>query len=235
LIRKMSRENPLWGAPGIHGELLKLGIEIGETSVSKHMARHRKPPSRTWRTFIENHVKTMLSADFFTVPTVRFQILYVFLVLAHDRRGILHFGVAAHPTAEWTVQQLHEAFPRDAAPRYLLRDRDRIFGDDFVEQVKTMGIKEVLSAPRPPWRRAYVKRVIGSIRRACQDHVMVFNEAALRGALSSYLTDYHKCGTQLSLEKDAPEPRPVQPPEIGRIIAIPRVGGLHHRYQRRAA
>jgi len=155
-IRKMSRDNPPRGAPRIHGELLELGIEIGETSVGNYMARHRKPPSQTWRTFIENHVKTMVSVDFFTVPAVRFQILYVFLVLAHDRRRILHFGVTAHPTAEWTVQQLREAFPWDAAPRYLLRDRDRIFGDDFVEQVKAMGIKEVLSAPRSPWQRAYV-------------------------------------------------------------------------------
>jgi putative transposase len=138
LIRMMSRENAIWGAPRIHGELLKLGIEIGETSVSKYMIRRRRPPSQTWRTFLENHVKSMVSVDFFTVPTIRFQILYVFLVLAHDRRRILHFAVTAHPTAEWTVQQLREAFPWDTAPRYLLRDRDRIFGQDFSHQVKAM-------------------------------------------------------------------------------------------------
>ena len=147
LIRKMSRDNPLWGAPRIHGELLKLGIDIGETSVSKYLIRHRKPPSQTWRTFLDNHVKSMVSVDFFTVPTIRFQVLYVFLVLAHDRRRILHFGVTACPTAEWTAQQLREAFPWETAPRYLLRDRDRIFGADFVKQVKAMGIKQVLSAP----------------------------------------------------------------------------------------
>src|SRR5271167_4918728 len=140
LIRKMCRENPCWGAPRIHGELLKLGIDIGESSVSKYIVRCRKPPSQTWRTFLENHAKQLVSVDFFTVPTIRFQILYVFLVLAHDRRRILHFNVTAHPTAEWTGQQLREAFPWDSAPRYLFRDRDRIFGDDFTRQVQDMEI-----------------------------------------------------------------------------------------------
>ena len=146
LIRTMSRENAIWGAPRIHGELLKLGIDIGETSVSKYMIRRRRPPSQTWRTFLENHVKSMVSVDFFTVPTIRFQILYVFLVLAHDRRRILHFAVTAHPTAEWAVQQLREAFPWDTAPRYLLRDRDRIFGQDFSHQVKAMQTGAVRAA-----------------------------------------------------------------------------------------
>jgi hypothetical protein len=169
LIRRMSRENPLWGAPHIHGELLKLGINLGETSVSKYMVRHRKPPSQTWRTFLDNHLKTMVSVDFFVVPTIRFQILYVFLVLAHEHRRILHFAVTAHPTAEWTAQQMREAFPWDTVPRYLLRDRDRIFGHDFVRQVEAMSIKQVLSAPRSPWQRAYVERVIGTIRCECLD------------------------------------------------------------------
>ena len=174
----MSRENPLWGAPRIHGELLKLGIDIGQTSVGKYMVRIRKPPSRTWRTFLDNHVKTLVSVDFFTVPTIRFQILYVFLVLAHDRRRILNFNVTAHPTAEWTGQQLREAFPFDRIPRYLLRDRDGIFGVDFTRQVKALGIGEVLSAPRSPWQRAYVERVIGTIRRECLDHLIVFGETS---------------------------------------------------------
>ena len=137
------------------------------------MLRRRKPPSQTWRTFLENHVKSMVSVDFFTVPTIRFEVLYVFLVLAHERRRILHFGVTAHPTAEWTVQQLRNAFPWESAPRYLLRDRDWIFGEEFVSQVKAMGIKPVLSAPRSPWHRAYVERLIGSIRRECLDHIVV--------------------------------------------------------------
>jgi transposase InsO family protein len=222
LIRRLSRENPLWGAPRIHGELLKLGIDVGETSVAKYMVRHRRPPSQTWRTFLENHVKTMVSVDFFTVRTIRFQILYVFLVLAHDRRRILHFGVTAHPTAEWTTQQLRDAFPWDTAPRYLLRDRDRIFGDDFRKQVNVMSIQEVLSAPRSPWQRAYVERVIGTIRRECLDHVIVFSEAGLYRHVKSFLAYYHDSRTHLSLAKDAPTSRPVQRPELGRIIAMPQ-------------
>jgi transposase InsO family protein len=221
LIRKMSRQNPLWGAPRIHGELLKLGIDIGETSVSKYLVRHRKPPSQTWRTFLENHVKTMVSIDFFTVPTIRFQVLYVFLVLAHDRRRIAHFNVTAHPTAEWTAQQLREAFPFEQIPRYLLRDRDCIFGGAFRKHVNAMGIKEVLSAPRSPWQRAYVERVIGTIRRECLDHVIVFNEASLRRHVKSFMAYYHESRTHLSLAKDAPQSRPVQGPEVGRIVAIP--------------
>ena len=235
LIRRMSRENPLWGAPRIHGELLKLGIEVGETSVGKYMVRGRKPPSQTWRTFLENHVKTLVSVDFFTVPTIRFQILYVFLVLAHDRRRILHFGVTAHPTAQWTAQQLREAFPWNAAPRYLLRDRDRIFGDEFTKQVKDMGIQEVVSAPRSPWQRAYIERLIGTLRRECLDHVIVFNEASLYRHLKSFMAYYHESRAHLSLAKDTPEPRPVHPPELGPVVAIPQVGGVPHRYERRAA
>jgi transposase InsO family protein len=177
----------------------------------------------------------MVSVDFLTVPTIRFQVLYVFLVLAHERRRILHFGVTAHPTAEWTAQQLRDAFPWDAAPRYLLRDRDSIFGPEFVKQVKAMGIKQVLSAPRAPWQRAYVERVIGTIRRECLDHVIVFNEGALYHHLQRFLSYYHRSRTHLSLDKDTPEPRPSQLPEAGRIVAIPLVGGLHHRYERRAA
>src|ERR1035437_10058191 len=187
LIRTMSRENPLWGAPRIHGELLKLGIDIGETSVGKYIARTQKPPSQNWRTFLENHVKTMVSVDFFTVPTIRFQVLYGFLVLAHDRRRIVHFNVTAHPTAEWTAQQLREAFPFEEVPRYLLRDRDSIFGADFTKEVRDLGIKEVLSAPRSPWQRAYIERVIGSIRRECIDHVIVLNEASLYRHLKSFM------------------------------------------------
>jgi len=235
LIRKMCRENPCWGAPRIHGELLKLGIDIGESSVSKYMVRNRKPPSQTWRTFLENHAQQLVSIDFFTVPTIRFRVLYVFLVLAHDRRRIFHFNVTAHPTAEWTGQQLREAFPFDQLPRYLLRDRDRIFGDDFREQVRDMGICEVLSAPRSPWQRAYVERVIGSIRRECLDHVIVFNENSLRRTLNSYFDYYHRSRTHLSLGKDSPEPRAIQPPEMGSVVSVPQVGGLHHRYKRQAA
>ena len=235
LIRTMSRENPLWGAPRIHGELLKLGIDIGETSVGKYMVRRQKPPSQTWRTFLDNHLKSMVSVDFFAVPTIRFEIMYVFLVLAHERRQIVHFAVTAHPTAEWTAQQMREAFPWDTAPRYLLRDRDRIFGKDFVDQVKAMGIKQVLSAPRSPWQRAYVERVIGTLRRECLDHMIVFSERCLYRHLTSFIHYYHESRTHLSLAKDAPKSRPVQPPEMGHVVSVPQVGGLHHQYERRAA
>ena len=235
LIRKMSRENSFWGAPRIHGELLKLGIDVGETSVSKYMVHRRNQPSQTWRTFLENHVKTTVSIDFFTVPTIRLQVLYVFLVLAHDRRRIVHFNVTAHPTAEWTGQQLREAFPFEEVPRYLLRDRGGIFGADFTKEVRDLGIEEVLSAPRSPWQRASIERVIGSIRRECIDHMIVFNEESLRRHMKSYVQYYHETRTHLSLEKDTPASRSVQPPALGQLVALPQVGGLHHRYERRVA
>ena len=209
----------------------QLLIDIGETSVSKYMVRCRKPPSQTWRTFLDNHLQQLVSIDFFTVPTIRFQALYVFLVLGHDRRRILQCNVTAHPTAEWTGQQLREAFPFDQVPGYLLRDRDAIFGQDFRERVRDMGIHEVLSAPRSPWQRAYVERVIGSIRRECLDHVVVFNAKSLRRILASYFTYYHRSRTHLSLGKDSPLPRPIQPPEMGPVVVVPQVGGLHHRYE----
>ena len=176
-----------------------------------------------------------MSIDFFTVPTLRFQVLYVFLVLAHDRRRIVHFNVTAHPTTEWTAQQLREAFPFEQVPKYLLRDRDRIFGTDFTKQVEDLSIEEVLSAPHAPWQRAYIERVIGSIRRECLDHVIVFNEGSLYRHVQSFVNYYHEGRTHLSLEKDTPRRRPIQLPESGRVIARPQVGGLHHRYERRAA
>ena len=169
------------------------------------------------------------------MPTIRFQVLYVFLVLAHDRRRIVHFKVTAHPTAEWTAQQLREAIPFDEIPRYLLRDRDRIFGGEFRKDVKAMAIKEVLSAPRSPWQRAYIEGVIGTVRRECLDHVIVFDEASLHRHVSLFVAYHHESRTHLSLAKDAPEPRPVQAPQLGRIVVIPQVGSLHHRYERRAA
>ena len=177
----------------------------------------------------------MVSVDFFTVPTIRFQVLYVFLVLAHDRRRIVHFNVTAHPTAEWTAQQLREAFPFEQIPLYLLRDRDRIYGDEFRKDVKAIGITEVLSAPRSPWQRAYVERVIGTIRRECLDHVIVWNHRSLRRILSSYFAYYQHSRTHLALGKDTPERRAVESAQCGPVFAVPQVGGLHHRYQRCAA
>jgi len=169
----MAVANPYWGAPRIHGELLKLGIEISERTVSRLMPKYRKPPSQTWRAFLNNHVQDLVSIDFFTVPTVSFRVLFVFVVLAHDRRRIIHFNVTEHPTAAWTGQQMIEAIPEDTAPRYLLRDRDKIYGCEFHQRIQGMSMKEVLCAPASPWQRAYVERLIGSMRHDCLDHVIV--------------------------------------------------------------
>jgi transposase InsO family protein len=235
LIRTMARANPLWGAPRIHGELQKLGLEISQATVSKYLVRRRTPPSQTWRTFLANHVGTLVSVDFFVVPTVLFKVLFVFVVLAHDRRRVVHVNVTDTPTAQWTAQQLVEAFPWDTAPRYLLRDRDAVYGAVFSSRVRSLGIHEVKIAPRSPWQNPYVERLIGTLRRECLDHVVVLNESHLRRLLHAYLGYYHGARTHLSLDKDAPDPRPVERLDQGRIVETPMVGGLHHRYTRQAA
>jgi putative transposase len=236
LICQMAKANHLWGAPKIHGEILKLGINISERSVSRFMPpKPRKPPSQTWRTFLDNHLGSLDSIDFFTVPTATFRILYVFLVLAHKRRRVVHFNVTDAPGAQWTAQQMVEAFPEDTAPEYMIRDRDGIYGDYFRRRVQGLGIEEVLTAPRSPWQNPYVERLVGSIRRECLDHVIVLNERHLLQIPKSYFAYYHRSRTHLSLGKDAPEPRAVHPPSMGQIVELPEVGGLHHRYERRAA
>jgi transposase InsO family protein len=235
LIRKMSLANPLWGAPRIHGELLKLGIELSQATVAKYMIRYRKPPSQSWRTFLNHHVRDLVSVDFFTVPTLRFRVLFVFVVLVHDRRRVSHFNVTAHPTSEWTAKQIAEAFPWDGAPRYLLRDRDSIYGDVFRQRVRGIGIREVLTAPRSPWQNAYAEKLVGSVRRECLDHIIVLNESSLRRILKSYFQYYLRSRTHLSLGKHAPDKRAVQPPELGCAVEIPEVGGLHQRYERKTA
>jgi putative transposase len=235
LIRKMSLANPRWGAPRIHGELLKLGFELSQATVAKYMVRHRKPPSQTWRTFLANHAKDIVSADFFVVPTVFFQMLFVFVILSHDRRRPVHFAVTEHPTADWAARQLLEAFPWDSAPHYLLRDRDGSYGEKFREAANWLNVQEVLTAPRSPWQNPYVERLIGSIRRECTDHVIVLNETGLRHILKSYFDYYERSRTHLSLDKDTPITRPIQHVGVGRIVEIPEVGGLHHRYERIAA
>jgi len=234
LIRRLSRENPLWGAPRIHGELLKLGIEIGQTSVAKYMGRRQTPPSQTWRTFLRNHVGQVVAADFFVVPTATYRLLFVLVFLAHDRRRIRHVAVTAHPTAAWTAQQLRQAFPWDEAPRYLIHDRDHTF-DGLRATADAMGIEEVLTAPRAPWQNPFVKRFIGSARRECFDHMIVLNQAGLQKLMTLYCSYHERSRTHLSLDKDTPIPRPVAPPGDGAIVTIPEVGGLHHRYERRAA
>ena len=231
----MSAANPLWGAPRIHGELLKLGIEISQATVAKYMVRRRGTPSPTWRSFLRTQAAGIAAIDMFIVASASFRLLYVMIILAHDRRKIVRFDVTRHPTAGWLSRQVTEAFPWDTAPRYLLRDRDGSYGSEFCKRVDALGITEAVTAPRSPWQNAFVERVIGSIRRECLDCIVIFNERHLRRALSWYVDYYHRTRTHLSLDKDCPVPRPVMPPGSGRVIAIPQVNGLHHRYERLAA
>src|SRR5881296_1514251 len=238
LIRRMSRANPLWGAPRIHGELLKLGLTVSQATVSKYIFRRRKPPSQTWRAFLknhENHAKDLIALDFFTVPTATFRVLFVLVVLSHGRRRLVHFNVTEHPTAEWTARQLLEAGGLDECPRHLIRDHDQVYGERFSRQARMLDIREAVIAPRSPWQNAYAERVIGSIRRECLDHVVIVRERQLLRILSKYADYYNRTRTHLSLAKDAPESRSVQPPSQGRVMQVPRVGGLHHEYLRRAA
>ncbi len=234
LIRRMSRENPSWGVPRIQSELALLGHTVCEATVRRYRTRHRRPPSQTWRTFLDNHARDIVAIDFFSVPTATFRILFAFVVLRHDRRRVVHFNVTAHPTAEWTAQQIVEAFPDDEAPRFLIRDRDSIYGEHFRKRVRHMGIEQVVIAYRSPWQSPYVERLIGSIRRECLNRIIVLNVQHLRRILRSYF-DYYLCSrTHLSLERNSPSPREIEPPERGNVIAIPQVGGLHHRYSRAA-
>jgi hypothetical protein len=230
----MSRANPLWGAPRIHGELLKLGIELSQATVGRHLPRRPKAPSPTWRSFLRNHMTGIAAVDMFMVATATFKLLYAVIVLSHHRRRVIHFEVTQNPTQAWLARQITEAFPWDTAPRYLLRDRDTSYGIFFQNRVRAMGIEEVLTAPRSPWQNPYAERIIGSIRRDCLDHVIIFNETHLRRVLSCYFRYYHRSRAHLSLNKDYPDPRSIQPPSAGKIVAFPEVGGLHHRYERRA-
>ena len=232
----MSRANPLWGAPRIPGELLKLCSDVAQRSVAKYMIpSSRRPNSPNWKTFLRNHLDNIVSVDFLTVPTLTFQVLYVFIVLSHRRRRVLHFNVVESPSARWTGQQLREAFAFTSPPKYLLRDRDGLYGLEFQARTVALGLEELQIAPRPPWQSPYVERLIGSVRRECLDHVIVLGKDHLKSLLMAYFSDYHRDRTPLALSKDAPEPRPVSGPDKGKIVALPEVGGLHHRYERRAA
>jgi len=218
----------------MHGELLKLGFDVCQASVAKYMIRRAKPPSPTWRTFLANHLQQIAGADFFVVPTATCWLLFVLVILAHERRRVVHVAVTDQPTAAWTAQQLREAFPWNEAPRYLVHDRDSAF-HAWTSTAAAIGIEEILTAPRAPWQNAYAERLIGSIRRECLDHVIIANERGLRRALNAYVEYYLKSRTHLSLGKDAPISRSVAAPGDGAIGAIPHLGGLHHRYERRAA
>jgi transposase InsO family protein len=230
LIHQMSIANPLWGAPRIHGELLKLGIEVGQTTVAKYMAKRQRPPSQGWKTFLHNHADGIASMDFFVVPTISFRLLYGLLILQHARRKLLWLGITAHPTAEWTARQFTEAFGWRDAPRYVVRDRDQVYGNDFIRRVRARGIRDRPISARSPWQNGYAERLIGSIRSDCLDHVVVFGERHLRNLLRSYQQYYNECRTHLSLDKDAPFSRVVT--AKGRVVVSPVLGGLHHQYCR---
>ena len=235
LIKEMAAANPIWGALRIHGELLKLGIEVSQRTVGRLMPRERKPPSQTWRAFLENQVQDLASMDFFVVPTATFRVLYVLIILRHEKRRIVHVNVTEHPSAEWTAQQVVNAFPWDEAPRFLMRHRDSIYSSAFSKRVRGLGLEEVKSAPRSPWQNPYAERVIGTIRRELTDHVIVLGERHLLHLLKEYIGYYHEARCHLSLDKDSPLGREVQGVERGDVVAFPQVGGLHHRYERRAA
>jgi transposase InsO family protein len=230
LIRRMSVENPLWGAPRIHGELLKLGFEVAQSSVAKYMVKQHRPPSQGWRTFLRNHAPDIAAMDLFVAPTIGFDLLYAFIIVRLDRRDLIWISVTTNPTAEWIARQLTEAFPWDDAPRYLIRDRDRIYGAIVTRRLRAMGIRDKPTAPASPWQNGFAERLIGSIRRECVDHFIVLGEAHLRRILRAYARYYNDIRTHRSLDKDAPVSRPVQP--TGSIKSHPILGGLHHHYVR---
>jgi transposase InsO family protein len=230
LIRRMSVENPLWGAPRIHGELLKLGFEVAQSSVAKYMVKRRGPPSQEWRTFLRNHAPDIAAMDLLVIPTIGFDLLYAFVIVRLDRRELVWINVTTNPTAEWIARQITEAFPWDDAPQYLIRDRDRIYGAVVTRRLRAMGIRDKPTAPTSPWQNGFAERLIGSIRRECLDHIVVFGEAHLRRILRSYACYYNDVRTHRSLDKDAPVSRPVQ--RTGIISSHPILGGLHHHYVR---
>jgi transposase InsO family protein len=235
LIRMMSRMNPTWGSPRIQGELAKIGIDVSKSTVEKYMVRAPKPSSPTWRGFLKNHAKDIVSVDFLVVPTVRFTVLYVFIFPSVDRRRVIHFNVTSNPTAAWAAQQVVGAFPWDTKPKYLLRDRENIYGHWFQERVRGMGIEQVLIAPRSPWQNAYSERLNGSVRRECLDQVIFFSEAHLRRILKDYFQYYNRDRVHQGLDMDTPEGRVVQPPCEGKVVPVSHIGGLHYTYERRAA
>jgi transposase InsO family protein len=230
LIREMSLANRLWDAPRIHGELLKLGIDVAQSTVAKYMARRGRGPSQSWKTFLRNHSAGIAAMDFLIVPTVGFKLLFILVILRHQRRRLISLSVTANPTAEWIARQMTDAFPWNEAPDYLIRDRDGSYGNAVTRHLAAMGIRDHPTAPRSPWQNGHAERLIGSIRRECLDHIVVFGEAHVRRILAAYNDYYNELRTHLSLSKDSPGHRPVQ--SYGQLAARPILGGLHHQYCR---
>jgi transposase InsO family protein len=226
----MSNNNPLWGAPRIHGELLKLGFEVAQSTVAKYMIKRRGPRGQSWWTFLRNHASEVAAMDLFVVPTLAFRLLYGFMIVRLDRRELVWIGVTTSPTAEWIARQITEAFPWDSAPHYLVRDRDRVFGSIVRHRLRAMGIRDKPIAPRSPWQNGFAERLIGSIRRECLDHIIVFGEAHLRRLLTFYASYYNEMRTHRALQKDAPINRRIE--RIGILKSRPILGGLHHQYVR---
>jgi transposase InsO family protein len=230
LIREMSLANRLWGAPRIHGELTKLGFEVAQSTVAKYMTRDRRGRSQTWKTFLHNHAAGIAAMDFLIVPTVGFKLLFVLVILRHQRRQLISLTVTTNPTAEWIARQITDAFPWDEAPDYLIRDRDASYGSAVTKRLAAMGIRDHPTAARSPWQNGHVERLIGSLRRECLDHIVVLSEPHLRRILTAYAAYYNGMRTHLALAKDAPARRSIQ--WFGQIAARPILGGLHHRYCR---
>jgi transposase InsO family protein len=230
LIQRMSKENPQWGAARIHGELLMLGFEVAQSTVSKYMVRGGRLPSQSWKTFLQNHAQARAAIDLCVVPTVTFGRLFAFLVLGHGRRQLLWVEVTRHPTAEWLARQITEAFPWTSAPVYLVRDNDGAYGHIFTSRLRAMGIRERPISPASPWQNGYAERLIGTVRRECLERMVIFGEAHLRRVFASYTAYYNQARTHLALQKDAPLHRAVQ--RTGLIVAIPILAGLHHQYVR---
>jgi transposase InsO family protein len=230
LILEISNNNPLWGAPRIHGELLKLGFEVAQATVAKYMIRRRGPRGQSWWTFLRNHAPEIAAMDLFVVPTLAFSLLYGFVIVRLDRRELVWIGVTTSPTAEWIARQITEAFPWDSAPHYLVRDRDRVFGSIVRHRLRAMGIRDKPIASRSPWQNGFAERLIGSIRRECLDHIIVFGEAHLRRLLTFYASYYNEMRTHRALQKDAPINRRIE--RIGILKSRPILGGLHHQYVR---
>ena len=234
LIKQIAADNPLWGAPRIHGEMLKLGFDISEATVQRYLPwKPKRTTGQAWKTFLKNHSSEIISLDFFVVPTITFKLVHVLVFLSHHRRKIIHFNVTHHPTSEWATQQLRNAFCDEQPLKFLIRDRDSTFGEAFTHSVEALGIRPILTAYRSPWQNGYVERLIGSMRRECLDHVIVFNETHLRVILKEYIRYYNTQRTHLGVNKDSPEPREVQ--AEGEIDKVAVVNGVHHYYFRRAA
>lgn len=233
LIRRMQKENPTWTAQRIQGELVKLGLDVSDNTVAKYMRKSKSDDAKRqrWLTFLRNHAKHIVGIDFLVARTIFFKSIHVFVAISHDRRKILHFAVTANPHSQWAIQQLRETFAFDETTKYVIRDNDKIFSEDFKLHIRNFGLEDTPTAPRSPWQNPICERLIGTLRRECLDHMIILNEKHLHSVLDEYINNYYNVSrTHMSLEKDSPVHRPVQ--ANGKIVSKPILGGLHHVYSR---